>query len=178
MIYHYTDKELKLLLSSLTVIIDTREQQNSHIVDYLDKHKILHTSKKPDYGDYSCMLPVNPKLGIMRDSYFSDTIAVERKDTLDELANNLTADRLRFESELIRSHGYKTLLMIESGGYDDIIKHNYRSQYEPKSFIATLATYSVRYGLNINFIPAAYAGNFILYSLTYCVREYLKNNCR
>lgn len=177
MIYYYTDKELKLLLSSLTVIIDTREQKNSHIVDYLNKHKIPHTSKKLDYGDYSCMLPVNEQLGIIRDTYFTDTICVERKSNLDELANNLTADRLRFESELIRSHGCKMLLMIESGGYDDIIKHNYRSRYEPKSYIATLATYTARYDLNINFIPAAYAGNFVYYALLYNCREYLKNNC-
>ncbi|MBU2701164.1 ERCC4-type nuclease [Sporomusaceae bacterium BoRhaA] len=175
--YHYTETELKSLLSSITIIIDTRENQNQHITDYLDKHKVPHISRKLDYGDYTAMLPVNSDLGIMRDTYFTDTIAIERKNSLDELANNLTADRLRFESELIRSHGCRMLLMIESGGYDDIIKHNYRSKYEPKSYIATLSTYTARYGLNINFIPAAYAGNFILFNLLYHCREYLKNNC-
>jgi ERCC4-type nuclease len=72
--YHYTDKELKALLSSMTVIIDTREQQNSHIVDYLDKHKVAHISKKLDYGDYSCMIPFNQELGIMRDTYFTEGV--------------------------------------------------------------------------------------------------------
>jgi ERCC4-type nuclease len=172
--YHYSDKELKALLSSMTVIIDTREQQNSHIVDYLDKHKVAHISKKLDYGDYSCMIPFNQELGIMRDTYFTDGIAVERKACLDELANNLTTDRVRFESELIRSHGCKLLLMIENAGYDDIVSHHYQSQYDPKSYVATLQTYTARYGLNINYVPAACAGNFIYYTLFYHCREFLK----
>ncbi len=172
--YHYTDSELKSLLSSLTVIIDTRERQNQHITDYLDKHKIPHTSKKMDYGDYSCYLPMNLELGIMRDTYFTDTIAVERKNSLDELSNNLTANRSQFEAELIRAHHCKIMLMIEGAGYSDIVNHRYQSKYEPKSFIATLATYTARYNLNINFVPANCAGNFIFYHLLYSVREYLK----
>jgi ERCC4-type nuclease len=172
--YQYSDKELKQLLSSLTVIIDTREQQNSHVTDYLDKHKISHISKKLDYGDYSCMLPVNLELGIIRDAYFTDTVAVERKNSLDELSNNLTKNRVQFESELIRSHGCKLFLMIEDSSYSDIVNHNYRSQYDPKSFIATLATYSARYNLNVNFVTSNCAGNFIYFTLLYAVREYLK----
>jgi hypothetical protein len=35
--YHYTDTELKSLLASLTVLVDTREQENSHILGYFDK---------------------------------------------------------------------------------------------------------------------------------------------
>lgn len=172
--YHYTDKELKELLSTVTVLIDTREQENSHITDYLDKKKIPHISKKLDYGDYSCMIPANLELGIMRDTYFTDLVAVERKGSLEELSNNLTADRTRFESELIRSHGCRMLMMIENAGYDDIVSHRYKSQYDPKSFVATLQTYTARYGLNINFVPATCAGNFIYFTLLYHCREYLK----
>lgn len=172
--YQYTDSELKFLLSSLTVIIDTREQQNQHIVDYLDKHKIPHISRKLDYGDYSCYLPANFELGIMRDSYFTDTICVERKANLDELSNNLTTNRAQFEAELIRSHGCRLLLMIESANYADIVNHNYKSQYEPKSYVATLATYTARYNLNVNFVTANCAGNFIYFNFMYHVREHLK----
>ena len=172
--YHYTDKELKLLLSSLNIIIDTRENQNQHITDYLDKHKIPHISRKLDYGDYSCMIPANFELSVMRDTYFTDTIVIERKNGLTELSNNLTANRAQFEAELIRSHGCKLMLMIEGGNYGDIVGHKYRSQYEPKSFIATLKTYEVRYGLDVNFIPVICAGNFIYYTMLYNCREYLK----
>lgn len=171
--YNYTDKEIKSLLATATILVDTREQQNSHITDYLSKKKVPFLSKKLDYGDYSIMIPVNEPLGIQRDLYFSDEIAIERKASLDELANNLTADRTRFEDEMLRSKNCKVLLMLENCGYVDIIGHKYRSKYEPKSYIATLASYTARFNLNVNFIAKSAAGNFIYYNLLYHVRNYL-----
>jgi ERCC4-type nuclease len=173
--YHYTDKELKELLSSLTIITDSRENQNQHILDYFDKKKIPHIKQALNFADYSCMIPANPSLGIVRDMYFTDTICIERKASLDELAGNLTQDRTRFESELIRAHNCKLFLMIEdANGYSNIINHKYRSQYEPKSFLATLMAFTARYNLNINFIAAGDAGSFIYLTLLYACREQLK----
>lgn len=169
----YTDKELKELLASLTVIVDTREQENPHITDYFTKKKVPFISKKLDFGDYSFFIPKNDELGISRDLYFSDEIAIERKACLDELATNLTAARTRFESELIRSNGCKIMLMIENCGYVDIIGHKYRSKYDPKSYIATLMSYIARFGISVNFIDGNAAGNFIYYSLYYHARNYL-----
>ena len=63
------------------------------------------------------MIPANELLGIQRDLYFSDEIAIERKASLDELANNLTADRTRFEDEMLRSKDCKVLLMLENCVY-------------------------------------------------------------
>jgi ERCC4-type nuclease len=173
--YHYTDTELKELLSSLVVLIDTREQQNSHILAYFDKQRISYINRKLEFGDYSFMLPANQAMGIMRDVYFTGSIAIERKASLEELSGNLTQDRQRFEAELIRGAGAKLLLMIEGGSYSDIIGHKYRTQYEPKAFIAALKTFEVRYNLSINYVAAAYAGNFIYHSLYYWLREYLKH---
>lgn len=58
-IYKYTDSELKALLSSMIVLVDTREQINEHVTAYFDKKKIAYTSMKLDTGDYSAMLPKN-----------------------------------------------------------------------------------------------------------------------
>ena len=171
--YHYTAKELKALLSTMTVLVDTREQKNDHITEYFASKKVKFVSHKLDFCDYAAMIPKNEEMGIYRDTYFTDLIAVERKASLDELANNLTKDRTRFESELIRSHGCQVLLMIEGCTYYDILRHGYISNYEPKSYIATLASYTARYGLNVNFIAKAAAGNFIYYTLLYGVRNYL-----
>jgi hypothetical protein len=85
------------------------------------------------------MLPANEELGIMRDIYFNGQIAVERKGTLTELSNNFTHDRTPFENELIRATDSKLILLVENAaGYSDIIQHNYRTNYNPKSFLATL----------------------------------------
>lgn len=43
--YSYTVKELKEPLSSIVILVE-REQQNDHIIDYLDKQKILYNATK------------------------------------------------------------------------------------------------------------------------------------
>ena len=171
--YHFTDTEVKKLLDSMVVLIDTRENVNGHITEYLSKKKIPYEVRKLDSADYSCMIPKNEELGICRDIYFTDSILVERKASLDELAGNLTKDRTRFESELLRAKGANIALMIENATYADLVMGRYRSEYNAKSFVATLATYSARYGLDVNFVPKELAGNWIYHRLYYAVREEL-----
>ncbi|MCF8002009.1 MAG: ERCC4 domain-containing protein [Halanaerobiales bacterium] len=173
--YRYTDKELRKLLKSLTVLIDTREQKADHIIQYLDKKKISYKNKKLDYGDYSFMLPKEPELGIMRDIYFNDEIAVERKRSLNEVSQNFCQGRTQFENELIRSKDGKMVLLIENvEGYGNIIKHNYRTDYKPKSYIGTLHAFRARYDIEVTFVDPVYSGNFIYYTFYYWLREYLK----
>lgn len=173
--YKFTDKELKTVLNSLTVIIDTREQENSHVTDYLKDKKKPFKSMKMDFGDYGFMIPANPQLQIMRDIYLTDNIVIERKAHLNEISGNLTADGgSRFESELIRSHGAKFYLLIENASYADIINHNYNTQYEPKAFVARLKTFESRYGISINFVSSKCSGNFIYHTFYYWLREQLK----
>ncbi len=173
--YRYTSNEKKKLLNSLKILIDTREKANDHIINYFKRKGVEHKNKKLDFGDYSFMLPANPELGIMRDIYFNDQISIERKANLDELSNNFTHERTRFENELIRSNGGKLILLIENEqGYRDIINHNYRTGYNPKSFIGTLHSFKHRYKLDTIFIDPKSAGNFIYYCFYYWLRDYLK----
>ena len=173
--YKYTKKECKELLNSLTVLIDTREQKADHITSYFDDKKIPHKSKALKYGDYSFLLPENPGAGIARDIYFNNEIVVERKRSLNELSNNFTHDRTQFENELIRSSNGKMILLIENvKGYQNIIKHNYRTDYKPKSFIGTLHSFKHRYDMEVMFIDPAYSGNYIYWTFYYYLREYLK----
>ena len=58
------------LISSMVILVDTREKVNTHITDYFDKKNIKYKKKALDYGDYSFMLPANESLGIPRDLYF------------------------------------------------------------------------------------------------------------
>ncbi|MDF2563705.1 MAG: hypothetical protein K0Q53_100 [Massilibacillus sp.] len=176
MIYSYTETELKTLLKSLTIIVDTREQANNHVIDYFTKKKIPYITKKLDYGDYCCYIGANPELGIMRDMYFTDTVVIERKNSLTELSNNLSNDRERFVNELIRKGNTKLFLMIENtpNGYGDILTHNYRSQYNEKSFIGTLKSMESQYDIHINFLSDNELSGFFIWStLYYGIRNYL-----
>ena len=67
------------------------------------------------------------------------------------------------------------MLMIENApGYKDIINHEYRTKYKPKSFIGTLHSFKHRYNLDVVFVDHNFSGNFIYYSFYYWLRNYLK----
>ena len=87
------------LISSMTILVDTREQKNNHITDYFDRKKINYKRKALNYGDYSFMIPANEKLSIPRDLYFNNSCVIERKGSLEEISGNLTNGRDRFEKE-------------------------------------------------------------------------------
>lgn len=164
MMYSYTDTEIKKLLSTSTILIDTREQENGRIVSYLDSKKINHKKKKLHVGDYSIFLPANIDLGIMKDSYFP--VVIERKNSIDELAQSI-------KQELIRSTGLTFFLLVEDT-YENLIKGNYRSQYEPKALLARLKAFEARYGFTTVFMDKCMSGNYIFYILYYHARESLK----
>ena len=106
---------------------------------------------------------------------FNDQIVIERKRSLNEISNNLTHNRQQFENELIRSNNAKLILMVENQqGYQNIIKHNYRTDYKPKSFIGTLHSFKHRYDMEVMFIDPDYNGQFLRYEFYYYLREYLK----
>ena len=91
--YRYTKTELNKLLNSMIILIDTREKNCGHIIEYLDNKEIEYKSKALDYGDYSFILPADPGLEIARDLYFNDQICLERKASLEELSGNLAQKR-------------------------------------------------------------------------------------
>lgn len=80
----------KHFLKTVTVLYDTREQKNSHILDALSEMGIMTEQRKLDYGDYSFTADG-------RD--FSLSCVVERKANVDELYTNIMSDRGRLEKE-------------------------------------------------------------------------------
>lgn len=172
--YQYTDKELKAIMKSMVIVVDTREQANTHIIEHMDKKKIAYaTSESLPYGDYTCFIPKNEQFGIMRDLWFTDIVTIERKNSLEELSSNLTKHRERFEAEL-QKHKGRMYLMIENATYEDLLEGKYNTQYNKASYIASLHAFQSRYDLDIRFIKKDYAGQFIAYTLAYHVREYFK----
>jgi len=171
--FKYTDKEIKELLKSMIILVDSRENVNQHITKWFDEKKIPYRVEKLETADYSFYLPKNIELGIPRDLYFADKMKIERKASLEELSGNFTGDRLRIESEFI-THKGKMTLMIENADYSDIINHNYDTKYEPSSFIGTLHSFSDRYNIPFVFIKDnKYSGQYIYYSFYYYLRGYL-----
>lgn len=99
-------EERKEFLKKVTVLIDTREQKNEHIVSELQRFGIMFENRKLDYGDYSFIADG-------RD--FSRSCVIERKATINELYGNITSDRERIEKELdtISKNAIQCTLLLE-----------------------------------------------------------------
>jgi ERCC4-type nuclease len=170
--FRYSDKDIKELLSTLVIIIDSREKKNSHIVDYLRRKEVQFRFMTLKTGDYSACLPQNEKFGIVRDLYFSASI--ERKNGVDELVESIK-DRSRFENELIRSTKHPFRMIVEElNGYEKILKGEYRSKYKPESLLGSLKTFENRYNFTTVFLAPNTSGNYILHHFLYMAREQLK----
>lgn len=170
------------------VLVDSREQENGHIINFLKKHGIKYRIEKLDYGDYSMVIEI-PEREIIT---LVGIITIERKDNLSELATNLGKKRKQFLDEIQRSKG-KFILMIEritlqdflkfknyrhkmftDSSWKDIIDFMYRGDLKPNSYYGTLQALQARYGIYIEFIDKRLSGKHIYSKLTYHAREILK----
>ena len=152
---YYTDKEYRQLIKNMVILVDTRDQTNQHILDELDRQKIKYKKKALKTGDYSFMIEACPELGFHYDSYFVDEITIERKGSLSELAGNLASksDDNRIFKEFNRMINVERVyLIVEDDCLDDIYAHNYRSEYNPDSYIRTLLTWQARNNMHIYFV--------------------------
>lgn len=174
--FKYSDKELNEIIKSMVVLVDRREHEgvNQHILDYFDKKGISYKSKSLKYGDYSFYLPKNEELGIVRDMYFDKDIVIERKNSLEELSQNFTTERDRLEKEFALAPKHKVLL-IENATYGDVVMGNYKTQYNEKSYWASLHSMWHRYDIPVIFMPdKKFTGCFMRGYFTYYLREYLR----
>lgn len=172
--YKYTDKEMEDIIKSMVILIDTREKKIDHITEYFDKAKIQYKKKALPYGDYSFLVPKNETLSIQRDLIFYNDIVIERKGSLEELSGNLTKERDRLEKELALAPKAK-VLVIENANYADIVNGNYNTEYNNKSYWASLHSLWHRYNTPIIFIPDhTYTGFFIRGYFSYFLKNILK----
>ena len=203
--YKFNDKELKTMLKNLVVVIDTRENENTHITTWLDKKKIKWESKKLDFGDYSCYLPLGSFEGQIRDIYFTDSIVIERKFCIDELAMNLKDNktnineitkeiiemfgekylqkvlktdynRLKYELCNMNKHKVEFFILLENENFDiDIRNGNYRAQYEARTLYARLKALEREFNTIIRPVAKEISASEIYNTLKYGVRNILKN---
>ena len=171
--YKYTDTELKKILSSMVILVDSREQKNQNILSWYDKKKIPYEEHKLDYGDYSFYIPANLDLSIQRDTYYDKNICIEKKNSVDELVGNFATNRNRIEDEFIRHKG-KMILVIEDSSYKDIYEGNYQSKYNSKSAVGTLHSFSERYNVPFIFLDKEYTAKYIFCTFYYYLRELYK----
>lgn len=141
-----------MLLEKLCIVGTTNEQRNEHIVGYFQEKGIEFENRALKTGDYCFKIKACQELGFSLDTYFTDELFIERKNSLDELAASINSEAFHYELKRAQLIENKFLLVEQANGWDDILKHNYRSQYNEKSFWATLHTFEIKYNLKIKFV--------------------------
>lgn len=139
----------------LAILCDTREKKNQHLLKVWEKKSIRYKNHKLDVGDYSFEFDKKS---------FEKIIAIERKNSLDELCGNFTKYRERFRREFTRASKDKTLviLLIENSSYDDIIKHNYHSKMHPNALLGSIRAWRERYDIYVVFSEKEASAAYIL----------------
>ena len=135
---------------------DSRERKNEHILRYFDRHGIDYEIRKLDVGDY--MLEGN------------DTISVDRKASVDELASNMLNrnDHARFLREAKRAadSGVKLIVLLETSKYKTIPDlREWRSKYSGitgRALMDAIYKTHIAYGVEFLFCPKISTGRRII----------------
>lgn len=151
---HKTEKEFKELCKDIVILHDTREQENTHILEWFDKKKVLHQARALDIGDYSFKIKETVDDIRLAGLWYTDMLFIERKNSLDELAQSILQKRFHAEIKLASVIPHKALIIENCTGYGDILAHKYQSNYNPKAFYNSLRKIAFRYGLEIIFVPS------------------------
>lgn len=160
--YYYTDKKYKELLKNMVILHAGNEQKNKHILDYFDKKNIPHEERALKTGDYSFKIKACPELGYAIDTYFTDELCIERKNSVSELAGNIAEKDDRFLKELNRMINIQDCyILIEDDRLDDILEHNYKSNYNELALLRTILTTQKRANFYLNFVKKENMGQMI-----------------
>ena len=154
-----TPFEVNEALESLTLLVDTREQDTIYFRRRMKEAGLPWERRKLDFGNYSmrCTADDGKKLD------FSGSVAIERKMSLDELCQCYTKGRKRFEKEFGRAKesGAKIYLLVENGSWEKALAGDYRSRMNPKAFLASLTAWLARYDCQVIFCEARTTGRLI-----------------
>jgi ERCC4-type nuclease len=168
--------EIKSILDTFEVLVDTREQVTPRASERYKSFGVPFRKQTLNYGDYTYNIAINGNSLHPPDLRVNGWCVIERKQNLDELAMCLTRSRERFQREFERAadHNAKSYLLIENASWDMIYDGQYRSKFKPKSFIASLTAWQVRYDLTVVFCEARHSGKLIKEILYRDIKERLE----
>lgn len=157
--------EIKAVLESAEVLVDSREQQNKRAERRFNSLGLPYKRCTLRFCDYAinCTLPDGTQLYDTSQTVIPTTAVVERKMSLDELEGCLTRSRDRFEREFQRATaaGAPVILLVEGATWENILTGNYKSRMNPRAFECSLITLMVRYNLRLIFCREATSGELI-----------------
>jgi hypothetical protein len=152
------------ILESMEILVDTREQSTSKAIQRYNSFGVLYSRATLAYGDYTANFEL---LGGGELYDISKTVhpkcIIERKMSLDELAQCFTHSRDRFEREFKKAVANDCFihLICEDGSFEKIEGHKYNSKFPPKAFLASLSAWQRRYDIHFHFCSSLESGHLI-----------------
>jgi ERCC4-type nuclease len=135
---------------------------SSHILEYFDKEGINHEKKALKTGDYSFKITACQELGFERDTYFTDELCIERKNSVSELAGNFCEKDDRILKEFNRMINIPNCyFLIENDSLQDIIDGNYKSKLNSLSFLRSILSVQKRSNFYLYFVQKESMGKMI-----------------
>ena len=130
--------EVKHQLSNMVCLVDTREQDTVRARKRLDSIGLPIERVTLPFGDYSARCECLD---------LRNSVSIERKMSLDEIAHCYCQDRKRFEREFERAKQANAKV--------------YRSQMKPESLVASMTAWLSRYNCQILFCKEETSGQLI-----------------
>lgn len=156
--------EIGDILTTFEIITDTRERATPKAIQRYKSFGVAHSAGTLSYGDYCANItfPDGSKLYDASKTIFARCV-VERKMDLDELAQCFTRSRDRFKREFERAadHGGRVFLLCENGSIEKILRHDYRSKFNPNAFLASIIAWNIRYDMQLIFCSQLTSGMMI-----------------
>lgn len=156
--------EVEKALKDLIILYDTREQPGEKLSNRLNATGCPCERVKLNFGDYSA------KCG---DITLTDSVVVERKMNLTELAMCFGSQRGRFEREFERAKqsNAKVYLLVENASWDVLYndsayKRYTRSKYSRQAMLASLTAWMARYNMRVVFCNENNSG-FLIKEILY-----------
>ena len=145
---------VKRALSTMSILWDTREQDTIRARKRMEQIGVPIERVALSFGDYSVKCDTLD---------LRDSVAIERKMDLSELAHCYCQDRKRFirEFERAKESGAKLYLLVENGDLDKAYSGHYRAKVKPASLTASMFAWLARYDCQILFCSEENSGKVI-----------------
>lgn len=151
--------EVNSQLEHMVCLVDTREQDTARARKRLKSIGIRIERVALPFGDYSARCDALD---------LRDSVSIERKMSLDEIAHCYCQDRGRFEREFERAKAAnaKVYLLVEDGSWEKAFAGSYRSRMQPKALVASMTAWLARYNCQLLFCEEETSG-FLIREILY-----------
>lgn len=157
--------EQKQVLNTFEILVDTREQDTKRARKRYESFGVPWRRATIDYGDYiyNAILPDGTSIYDASGTIYPTLCAIERKMSLDELADCFGRDRCRFtkEFEKAKENGCQIYLLCENANWENLINGKYRSGMNKNAYLASASAWMVRYNANVIFCKEETSGRLI-----------------